>query len=63
MRLTLLQLDVAASFHLCNPAIVDGPGGLWNGQGPGSAPLRGAHPSVPASPSALRLADENSLKV
>lgn len=29
-RLTLLQLDVAAAFDLGDPAVVNGPGGLWN---------------------------------
>lgn len=37
-RLTLLQLDVAASFDLCDPAVVDGPGGFWNRPSSGSAP-------------------------
>lgn len=36
--LTLLQLDVATSFDLRNPAVVNGPGGLWNRHGLGSAP-------------------------
>lgn len=33
MSLTLLQLDVAAPFDLCDPAVVNGPRGLWNRQG------------------------------
>lgn len=37
--LTLLQLDVAASFDLCDPAVVNGPRGLCNRHGTGSAPL------------------------
>lgn len=46
--LTLLQLDVAAAFELRDPAVVDGPWGLWNGPGSGSAPLTGGgDPSRP----------------
>lgn len=33
LSLTLLQLDVAASFDLCDPAVVNGPRGLWNRHG------------------------------
>lgn len=46
--LTLLQLDVATAFELRDPAVVDGPWGLWNGPGSGSAPLTGGgDPSRP----------------
>lgn len=31
-RLTLLELDMATAFDLCNPAVVDGPRRLWNRQ-------------------------------
>lgn len=39
LSLTLLQLDVAASFDLCDPAVVNGPRGLCNRHGVGSGPL------------------------
>lgn len=43
VRLTLLQLDVAASFDLCDPAVVNGPRGLWNRCNLGLAPLPQPH--------------------
>lgn len=39
VTLTLLQLDVATSFDLRDPAVVNGPRGLWNRHGSGSVPL------------------------
>lgn len=62
LSLTRLQLDVAASFDLCDPAVVNGPRGLWNRQLGlrTSGPLqRWAETQSPATGSLQPSADES----
>lgn len=64
LSLTLLQLDVATSFDLCDPAVVNGPRGLWNRHSSGSGPLGlcsggqkpSAQPLAASSPQQMRAA-------